>query len=173
MRLAVALRDEAPLHARREAGAAAAAQGRVLERLDDLIGLHGQGLRQCGVAPGPPVARECERVRLVPPGAELGGRDRRPRCPPAVLGVPPSGVQPCCLATRRPASVGPPAVLPAVAWSSGKPARIFDACRQVHSTGAPRVGVTFSPERSESTRSLVLAGVMLSKNSQFTITTGA
>ncbi len=42
VRLAVALRDEAPLHAGREARPAAAAQHRVLERLDDAVGLHGQ-----------------------------------------------------------------------------------------------------------------------------------
>ena len=75
---------------------------------------------------------------------------------------------------RRPARLGSPAVCPSAAWPSGKPARMRDACFQVHSRGAPRVGwMPGAPERSPSTRSRADCGVMLSKNSQFTITTGA
>jgi hypothetical protein len=47
-----------------------------------------------------------------------------------------------------------------------------DVSRKTHS-GAPRVGGCGSPERSESTSSRADSGVWLSKNSQFTITTGA
>ena len=39
--------------------------------------------------------------------------------------------------------------------------------------GAPRLGATSAPDRRPSTSSRADAGVMLSKNSQFTITTGA
>jgi hypothetical protein len=72
VRLVVALRDEAPLHAGREARAAAAAQAGGLHQGDDLIGLHGQRLRQRPVSAGPQVGAQHERVRLVPPG----GQDR-------------------------------------------------------------------------------------------------
>src|SRR5439155_5306505 len=114
---------------------------------------------------GPPVALEGERVGVVPVRRQLrqdsGHRES------------PFGVQPCSLALRRPASEGGPAVCPPAAWSSGNPARIREACFQVHSRGAPRVGAMSLPPRSPSTRSLADCGVMLSKNSQLTITTGA
>ena len=50
VRLAVVLRDEAPLHAGREAGAAAAAQARVLDQLDQVVRVRVQRLAQRGVA---------------------------------------------------------------------------------------------------------------------------
>jgi hypothetical protein len=50
VRLAVVLRDEAPLHAGRESGAAAAAQPRVLDQLDQLVRVGRESLAQCGVA---------------------------------------------------------------------------------------------------------------------------
>ena len=90
------------------------------------------------------------------------------------LGRSSSGVQPWPFAMRSPARLGSPAVRPSAAWPSGKPARMRDACFQVHSRGAPRVGwMPGAPDRSPSTRSRADCGVMLSKNSQFTITTGA
>src|SRR6202042_1959523 len=96
--------------------------------------------------------------------AELGRQHRAHFVPPAgplfaapLFGAPPfagalsSGVQPCCLAMRSPARVGGPAVVPSVACPSLNPARILLACRQVHSVGAPRVGLTSAPVRSPST----------------------
>ncbi|KIX79877.1 hypothetical protein SF12_01530 [Streptomyces sp. MBRL 601] len=56
--------------------------------------------------------------------------------------------------------------------SSGKPARMRAVSLYVQS-GAPRVGSTVRPSRRSSTRRLAESGVWLSKNSQFTITTGA
>ena len=63
---------------------------------------------------------------------------------------------------------------PSAAWPSGNPARIRDACFQVHSRGRAAGGrMPGAPDRSPSTRSRADCGVMLSKNSQLTITTGA
>ncbi len=121
MRLAAALRDETPLHARREAGAAATAQARCLHRGDDLVGRHRQRLGQRLVAARPAVPAQGEGIRLVPVGGELGGQYR---CHvrsllPLALAAPPSWLQPFSLAIRSPASVGAPAVCPVPAWSSG------------------------------------------------------
>ena len=66
LRLRVVLRDEAPLHAGREARAATAAQAGVLDRVDDRVGRHPERL----------VERAVAAVRLV-------GRER-----PGALGVP-------------------------------------------------------------------------------------
>ena len=95
--------------------------------------------------PCAPVGRERERVGLVPVRGQLRGQQSRSLRPPV----------PClaCPGRRRraPASSRPPwrpagrpgagpAGGPSAAWPSGNPARIRDACFQVHSRGAPRVG---------------------------------
>ncbi len=67
------LRDEAPLHAGREARAAAAAQARVLDHGDQLVGRHGERLPEGGVALEALVGRELPRPVGAPPGREDGG----------------------------------------------------------------------------------------------------
>ena len=72
-----------------------------------------------------------------------------------------------------PTRVAGPAAGPSVAWSSLKPARMREAWRQVHSRCGPRVGETGVPARRSSASARARSGVMLSKNSQLTIITGA
>ena len=80
--------------------------------------------------------------------------------------------QPFSAAIRKPSRDSAPDVGPSSARSSGNPASTRSASRQVH-TRAPRVAVTVSPARSWSTTSHAFCGVVLSKNSQLTIITGA
>ena len=77
VRLAVALRDEAPLHAGREARAAAAAQPGVLDAADDVVGVIAQRLRQRLVAVVAAVGLQRPGRRLVPEPAEHRGEQRR------------------------------------------------------------------------------------------------
>src|SRR6185437_3957595 len=104
-----------------------------------------------------------------------GSRPAPAACPPLPDRAPAgSGArQPCSSASLRPTRLAGPADGPSVAWSSLKPARIRDASRQVHSRPGPRVGRTGFPARRSSTSWRADSGVWLSKNSQFTITTGA
>src|ERR1700751_2651898 len=60
-------RDEAPLRARWESGAAAAAQARRLDDVDDLVWRHRECLLQGFIAAAPPVAVEARAVRHVEP----------------------------------------------------------------------------------------------------------
>src|SRR5581483_7098991 len=196
-------------HSGREPGPAAAAQVRVLQRGDQVVGVHRQRLGQRPPAAAALVAVQGEGVRLVPgrgedrgervghccslptagPGrgfAESAWETPDPAGPePAVLPAPASrsaspetcsgsgAVQPCSWASFRPTRLAGPADGPSVAWPSLKPARIRDASRQVHSRLGPRLGLTGLPARRSSTSCREEAGVMLSKNSQLTITTGA
>ena len=66
-------RQEAPLHARREARAAAAAQAGVLDLVDDLGRAHGDGLRQRVVSPGLPVRTDRPGTVVAPVGGEHRG----------------------------------------------------------------------------------------------------
>ena len=117
------------------------------------------GWSQCAVSTG---------VRVSVTAAPSLGRPPRARLPPGS-----GAVQPCSLAIFRPTRLAGPAAGPSVARSSLKPARIRAASRQVTSRSGPRVGVTGFPARRSSTSWRAEAGVMLSKNSQFTIITGA
>ena len=75
VRLAGVLRDEAPLHAGREACAAAAAQAGVLDERDDVVGVDAEGHRDHVVAAVAAVALERVGVGLVP----VRGEDRGQR----------------------------------------------------------------------------------------------
>ncbi len=66
VRLAVVLRDEGPLHAGGEAGAAPAAQAGVLDQGDQVVGVGGQRLAQRGVAVQPLVGVDGVGVRGQP-----------------------------------------------------------------------------------------------------------
>ena len=81
VRLAVVLRDEAPLHAGREARAAAAAQAGVLDQVDDRARLHAQRGVEGGVAAGALVGLERPR----PLGVPVVGEDRGQRVASGVL----------------------------------------------------------------------------------------
>src|SRR5215470_5672202 len=180
VRLVVALRQEIPLHTGREAGPTAAAQPGVPHDRDDLVTRHAERLRQRLPAARPPVPVDGEDVRLVPVrgqhrGQGVGHRDSFAWSPALWLPAEPGSgaVQPCSLAIFRPTRSAGPAAGPCVAWSSLKPARIRAASRQVTSRSGPRVGVTGFPARRSSASWRAESGVMLSKNSQFTIITGA
>ena len=73
VRLAVALRDELPLHPGGEARAAAAAQTGVLDVRDEVVRRHGEGLAQPLVALVPAVGVQRPGLRLVPEGRQDGG----------------------------------------------------------------------------------------------------
>ena len=88
------------------------------------------------------------------------------------LARPPGAVQLRSRASRRPASVALPPVGPSSARPSGKPASTRSASRQVQIV-APRGDFTSVPSRRSSTSWVADSGVMSSKNSQFTIITGA
>src|SRR5664280_2108905 len=74
VRLAVALRDEPPLHPGGEAGTAAATQPGGLDQRDHGVGVHRQGGAQAGIAVVALVGFERPRPRLVPERAEDGGQ---------------------------------------------------------------------------------------------------
>ena len=76
VRLAVALRDEGPLHPGREPGSAAAAQHGVLHGRDHVVRRHRQRLRQRLVTAGPAVTGHGEGVGLVPVRRQHRGKGR-------------------------------------------------------------------------------------------------
>ena len=118
------LGDEAPLHAGREARAAAAAQSGLLDRGDQVVRGGGQRLGQRPVAAGAAVALDRETVRLIPVGGEHGGQRVGQRDAPLVAGLlsGPSGgcgaVQPCSLAMFSPTRLAGPATGPSAARPS-------------------------------------------------------
>src|SRR4051794_12733163 len=73
----------------------------------------------------------------------------------------------------RPSSEAAPAPTPSSARPSENPASVRDTCLNVQTRDGPRDGRTGRPARRSSTTPRALAGVRLSKNSQFTIITGA
>src|SRR5690606_11389355 len=163
----------APLHAGGEAGPAAPAQARVLDHLDDGVRVHAEGLPGGRVVAVP---GERERVRSVPVPGENGRELCHSSLPRfcSLASAPGRGAsQPFAFASRRPRSDASPADGPSPARPSGKPARIRDASLNVHRRLGPRVGVAPLPARRSSTSRLADSGVWLSKNSQFTTTTGA
>ena len=95
--LRVVLRDEAPLHAGREAGAAPAAQAGVLDLLDDGVGLHAERLLQRAVAAADLVGRERPGAVGVPVVGEDGGQYVRHFCPYPGLVPSPHVVSACRL----------------------------------------------------------------------------
>ncbi len=141
VRLAVVLRDEAPLHAGGEAGAATAAQARVLDELDQLVRVGRQRLAQRAVAVESLVRLPLPGVRRRPaPGEhrrEL--RQHRLRSGVPIRNPPWAGrsdrrrwvrargpAMPCCSARRRPRRVASPATPSAIASgrSVGEPGQL-------------------------------------------------
>src|SRR5690606_41473028 len=112
-RLRAVLRNEAPLHTGREAGATATAQPGVFDHRGDVgrIALHRDPQRL--VAATAFVAGAGEAVVLVPELREDGGQrgHRSASCSPdSIAAAPPSGAsQPRSWATTRPASEAGPA----------------------------------------------------------------
>ena len=165
-----ALRDEAPLHAGREAGAAAAAQAGVLDQLDQLVRVAGERVpqRRCSrraarrcrcprtrglsqrrvstgvIGSGVAVVAEDASSALLRQVRQGGRRVRHRRAP----------TQPRSAASCAPRSVSVAAELPATAPArSGKiPASSSSTVRKSVS-GAPRVGSGRSPRCSASTSS--------------------
>src|SRR5690606_27265361 len=160
---AVRRRQEAPLHARGEARAAAAAQTGVLDGLDDVGGIRLERLGGGLVAAVLGVRVEGPRLLEAP----RRGQDGRQ------LGHVPAPFQPWDLATSTPASVAAPAPWSSSARPSSKPASTRDISLKVTTLSAPRVGRIALPSRMSSTSWRAFSGVMLSKNSQLTIITGA
>ena len=80
------LRDEAPLHAGREAGAAAAAQAGVLDQRDELVGRHRQRRPQGRVALEPLVGRQPPGLVGAPAGGEHGSERHGQAFPGALAG---------------------------------------------------------------------------------------
>ena len=102
------------------------------------------------------------RLPLAPCARRPAGRAPAPAAPPS----------PSRAAILNPSRDSAPEVGPSSARLSEKPASTRSDSRQVQ-TRAPRVAVTVSPARSWSTTSHACCGVVLSKNSQLTIITGA
>ena len=72
----VVLRDERPFRARRKARTAAAAQTRILDRRNHVVGIHGQRLLQRPVSVVSAVGVQRPRLRLVPESAQNGCQRR-------------------------------------------------------------------------------------------------
>ena len=159
VRLAVVLRDEAPLHAGREAGAATAAQAGVLDQGDDVVGVHAEGHGDHVVAAVTAVALERVGVGVVPVrGEDRGQRHgsalrRLERARRTGIATGAAGADmPCSLrvgAARRASGSSLP---PSSASPSSKPARVRSIASKVPMRG-PRVERTSSPACSRSTTS--------------------
>src|SRR5690606_11650708 len=155
--------QKAPLHARGEACSPAAAQARVLNGLDQVSRRGLEGLLGALIATVLGVGVKVPGVVEAP----RGGQDWRQ------VGHDLGPFQPCFLAASTPARVAAPAPWSWSARPSGKPASTRDISLNVTTLSAPRVGTMSLPARMSSTSWRADSGVMLSKNSQLTITTGA
>ena len=124
VRLAVVLGDEGPLHAGREARAAAAAQRPRLDRRDHVVRRHRQRLRQRLVPAGALVPVQRERVGLVPVrGQNWGEGVCHEDSLPAVEGdssepFAAGAFHPRSLASLSPTRLACPADGPSAAWPS-------------------------------------------------------
>ncbi len=86
LRLGVVLRDEGPLHAGREAGAAATAQAGVLDGGDDVVGRHRERLLERAVAAARLVGLQGPAALGVPVVGEDGGEGVDGHVAPPLLG---------------------------------------------------------------------------------------